>query len=167
MGSHDHQFSPELRAAIRTCALLAKREVDDRESHNSQARQIRQMLDSGIRLVHRVNHLAYWLSQLRTTRRYCRLARQNIASIRRLSEELNFTLTALNDMHTTFIQDIKGHNIQLLAHLLCYTGDDKAAAETLLTIGEKYHALYQEWKQRLEGLDELLGSYRAAVAGIT
>ncbi|SPJ72852.1 uncharacterized protein FTOL_02581 [Fusarium torulosum] len=150
MGSHDHQFSPELRAAIRRCALLAKREIDVRERHSSQDRQIRQVLDFGITLMHRVNHLAYCLSP--TTR---------------WSKELKFTLTSLNDIYTTSIQEIKGYNVQILAYLLCYTGDYKAAAETLLTVSEKYYALHQEWKQRLEGLYEQLDSYRTVVVDIS
>jgi hypothetical protein len=111
-----------------------------------------------------INHMAYCLSRLRVTRHYTGPARQHLVSIRRLSEELNSNLTALDDIYTTSILEIKGHNILLLAHLLCYTGNDKAVDETLFTVSEKYRALYREWKQRNEGIDEQLNSLAAAVA---
>lgn len=138
MSSHNHQFSPDLRATIRKCALIAKRVTDMRERHNIQAGQIRHVLDSGTTLLQRVDYLDYCLSQLPTTRPYSGLAEQYNASMIHLSEELNSTLATLNDIYTVFVKETKGHNIQLLVHLLCYTGDDKAAAETLLSISEKH-----------------------------
>ncbi|KAM0281360.1 hypothetical protein ACHAQK_003727 [Fusarium lateritium] len=92
---------------------------------------------------------------------------EEIDSVTRRYEEINYTLVALDDSYTTSIDEIYGHNIQLLAHLLCYTGDDKAAAETILIIGEKYHALRQQCHATLDVLLDQLLWYTTTVNDLT
>lgn len=163
MSSHNHRFPLELRAAILGCAIVAKRQLDHRKNYDEYVERVREYLEDRHSIMNEVSQNANSLDELRATRRYSGLAQQYRANLTRQYEEINFAFVALEDFYTASIQEINGYNIQLLAHLLCYTGDDRAAARTLFLIEQKYHALRQECNAMLDALPGKITNYRASL----
>lgn len=169
MSSHNHQLSPELRINIWTVALIVTQEMLLRRDVSRHARHVREVLYSNniTATMNRVNLAAHRLGQLHATRHYSELAQQHLATITRLSEELNFTLAAVNEIFTASTEEIKGHNVQLLANLLYYAGNDQPVNRILETITVRYETFVGAIQLSMEVLYEQLNSYGAAVCDIT
>ncbi|KAJ4244397.1 hypothetical protein NW762_014525 [Fusarium torreyae] len=160
-------MSPALQKATLALMTIMKNETKLREANNNQAESIKQIIHPFNKTIDDFEMSTLYLGDLNDTKYYYRQVREHIGSIRRLSEELGFTLASIGSLDSNFDQQIKPHYAQFLRKVMSYTGDDTQVLVTIETIAERFQSLNKERQARLTSMSEQLGRCMTAMTQVT